>query len=73
MNKNETVANTTTVASVAISVSGGSIGSIYAGGHYNDTKAGCFGADTVTGDAVLTLGGIATVDKASGRGVSTWS
>ena len=73
VNKNETVANTTTVASVAISVSGGSIGSIYAGGHYNDTKAGYFGSDTVTGDAVLTLSGDAEVGKAAGswNGIDT--
>ena len=65
--------NRTTVASVAISVSGGSIGSIYAGGHYNGTKAGYCGADTVTGNAELTLSGDAEVGVAAGswRGIDT--
>ena len=66
VNKEETTANTTTVDSVEINVSGGLIGSIYAGGHYNDTLAGYFGSDTVSGDATLALSGSATVGKAAG-------
>ena len=58
---------TTTVDSVAITVSGGTIGKLYAGGLYNEGKTGYYGADTVTGDAVVTLtGSTAKIGKAAG-------